>query len=175
MAFTQADLCQGVTLQCNSLLTMLLHVFASPVYASPVHVTAWDKFHGKTELGLPGNNQHCSRIPRHVQCAVWRGLLRKEEDCQSKVCVVNFHGVKCWSIKVRNMLLGTAYFPYFPTFLSVTEKHFRLSAWSVVAYLRDCCGYLYVMGGFFSLNWGHTSITPSFSSLIIARICLPLI
>lgn len=90
MAFTQADLCQGVTLQCNSLLTMLLHVFASPVYASPVHVTAWDKFLGKTELGLPGNNQHCSRIPRHVQCAGWRGPLHKEEDCQSKVCVVNF-------------------------------------------------------------------------------------
>lgn len=33
-------LCQGVTLQPSSLLTMLLHVFVSPVCTSPIHVTA---------------------------------------------------------------------------------------------------------------------------------------
>lgn len=75
-------------LQCNSLLTMLLHVFASPVYASLIHVRA----RRTNFLHISSNNLCCSRIPRHIQFSVQRTAHTNKDDCQTVVCAENFMG-----------------------------------------------------------------------------------
>lgn len=98
-------------LQRNSLLTMLVHVFASPVYASPIHVTAQGTnslLKQSLTLCIPAVITTITAgfpamftFPCREDCShQWRWLPKWGVHCKLQ------WGMMCWSIKVCHILLA---------------------------------------------------------------------